>query len=83
MTTDLESRLSQTLQGRAAEAMDATDTSAELQELEGRLAHQHTPARAVLSSVRPLRSRQRRWCWGWPGSPARVATLTEAPSTIG
>lgn len=45
MTTDLESRLSQTLQGRAAEAMDATDTSAELQELEGRLAHQHTPAR--------------------------------------
>jgi hypothetical protein len=45
MTTDLENRLTHALHGRAAGAMEATDTSAELQELEERLTHERASAR--------------------------------------
>ena len=57
MTTDLESRVAQVLQGRATEAMDATDTGAELRELQERRTHERTsarPRRAVVGAAAAL-----------------------------
>lgn len=57
MTTDLESRIATVVQGRAAEAMNATDTSAELLELQERLAHERegvAPRRALVTTAAAL-----------------------------